>query len=310
MSSTQDIRKIIKLIPGYDPYRDAEGCWFDADEAQLACDFFPEFLVFFKGPLQGRPFQLEPWEMALVANAFGWKTLRECKLCKGTGNDNAGEPCAGCHGTGQWEVRRYRDVFLFVPRKNGKTTLVAGIANLVLFADGEYGAEIYSAAADREQASLAFDTAQFQVNHDPDLARRSKSHYKRITVESTHSFYQAISSDAHTKFGFDVHCAMIDEVHAHPNSKLIDALVTGTAARKQPLVFYITTSDIERQSICNDLYDRAVRVRDGITPDPAFLPIIYEAGKEDDWTDPKVWAKANPNLGISVDRDYFERECK
>ncbi len=106
------------------------------------------------------------------------------------------------------------------------------------------------------------------------------------------------------------HGIIIDELHAQPNRELVDVLTTSTAARRQPLIVYITTADFDRDSICNEKYDYACKVRDGVIDDPAFLPVIYEASSDADWTDPQVWAAANPNLGVSVSQEYLERECQ
>ena len=315
MSESAEWREILLGIPGYDPYRDADGCWFDAHTAQLALDFFPECLVHVKGAWATRPFFLEPWQQAVIANLFGWQNKTACRICAGTGIIRVKQGikwietcCDVCHGDKQITARRYREALIYVPRKNGKTLMAAGIANLMLFTDGEQGAEIYSAAADRDQASQCFDMARQQVQHDSELSSRAQIYTKRIVRPESNGFYQALSSDAHTKHGSNVHCALIDEVHAHPNAELIDVLVTGTAARIQPLIVYITTADFERKSVCNEKHEYACKVRDGITKNPAFLPVIFEADRDDDWHDPAVWARVNPNLGKSPSLEYMEQK--
>ncbi len=278
------LTEIIKLIPGYDPYRDAGDCVFDEELAQKAIAFFKECLSFTKGEKAGQPFILELWQQAIIANIFGW--IRP-------------------DGT-----RRYRDVLVFVARKNGKTELGAGIALYVLFCDNEPGAEIYSAAAERDQAAICFNAAKVMVSKDSSLSDRATTFTRAIVYEVQGSTYKAISADAHTKHGYNSHLALIDELHAQPNRDLVDALVTSTAARRQPLIIYMTTSDYDRESICNETYDYACKVRDGIIEDPSFLPVIYEAKREDDWKDPDVWRKANPNYGISVREEYLINRCK
>ena len=277
---------VLHRIPGYDPYRDSDGYWFDEKTAGVAIDFFPRYLTHVKGAMAGRPFQLEPWEMSIVANLFGWKSERS-------------------------GFRRYREGFIFVPRKNGKTSLIAGIANLVLFADSEPGAEIYCAAADRDQASLLFEQAAGMVHNNGVLSSVGKVYRRSIAVESSGSSFKVISADAKTKHGFNVHLSIVDELHAQANSELVDVLETSTGARDQPLCLSISTSDFEREgSICNQKHEYASRVRDGIIKNPAFLPVIYEASRDDDWTAPAVWAKANPNLGVSLGVDYINAMCK
>lgn len=278
-------RKLLRKIPGYDPFADAGDCWFDADAAQLAIDFFPECIKHVKGKkFAGKPFVLEEWQQAIVANLFGWKRP-----------DN---------------TRRYRTAFIFVPRKNGKTTFGSGLVIYVLFCDGEPGAECYSAAADKEQASLAFEIAKLQVEAEPALYDRATIYRKSIVIPSEASSYKPLSAEAYSKHGYNVHFVLSDELHAQPDRDLIDVLETGMGARTQPLMVHITTSDFAGESICNETHEYASKVRDGIIPDDSFLPVIYEASVEDDWTDPEVWAKANPNLGVSFEEDYLRRKCE
>ena len=281
--------KLLRMIPGYDPFAGAADYWFDPDAAQLALDFFPECLTHIKGPKAGEPFELELWQQAIIANLFGWKNADG------------------------W--RRYREGFIFVPRKNGKTPLAAGVVLYGLHCDGEMGAEIYSAAGDRDQAKIIFAWVRGMTRVDEYLSARSKILRNAIvaidpeTGIETESSYKPISSEAKTKHGYNTHIAVVDELHTQPNRELVDALDTSIAARSQPLILSITTSDFDRESICNEKYDYACKVRDGIIPDLSFLPVIYEASREDDWTDPAVWAKANPNLGVSVSYDYITAAC-
>ena len=281
---SQKWRKLLKLNPGYDPFRDAGDCWFDTKAAQLAMDFFPECLKHVKGEQAGQPFELERWQQAIVANLFGWKRP---------------------DGT-----RRYRKCPILVPRKNGKTTLVAGIVLYVMFCDNEPGAEIYSAAADAAQATLVFEQAKGMVLQEPYLSSRCKVLARSITLENMGTYYWAISATSATKHGYSSHLVVVDELHAQPNRDLVDALVTSTAARRQPLIIYISTSDYDRESICNETYDYAAQVRDGIVKDPYMLPVLYVLEKDEDWKDPKLWARVNPNLGVSLKRDYLDEEFK
>ena len=292
-SKTRDVSSkladILRLIPGYDPFKTAGECEFDEEAARFALDFFPECLTHVKGELARKPLNLEPWEQAIVANLFGWK--------RPDGN------------------RRYREAFVYLPRKNGKTTLAAGIVNLVLFTDGEPGAEIYCAAADRDQALLVFGQAEGMVLQEPELSSRAQIYKAGKSIVLTgdgiaSSSFKAISAEANTKHGYNTHLAIIDELHAQPNRDLVDVMITSTGARRQPLIIHITTADFDRPSICNEKLDYAEKVRDGIIEDESFLPVIYGASIEDDWTDPKVWYAANPNLGISVSEEYLARECK
>ena len=271
-------------LPGYDPWRDADGFAFDQERAETACAFFPEMLTHVKGSKAGEPFELEPWEMAIVANIFGWVNPK----------------------TG---FRRYREAFVYVPRKNGKTALIAGLVVLVLVWDGEPGAEIYSAAAERKQAALVFQQAAGMVHNCPDLSSRLRVYKNSIAYEEMGSFYQPISAEAGSKHGFNAHLAVIDELHAQPDRELVDVLETSMGARDQPLMVHITTADFDRPSICNEKLDYARKVRDGVISDSSFLPVIYEASREADWTSEAVWRQANPNLGVSLSLDYLRRKC-
>lgn len=231
----------------------------------------------------GQPFILEEWQRAIVCNLFGW--LRK-------------------DGT-----RRYREALIYVPRKNGKTELAGGLGCLMLFADREPGAQIYCAAADRDQARLVFTAARSMVQAEPELSSRAQVLLNSIVVPETSSVLKVISAEAYTKHGANAHGVIIDELHSQPNSELVDVLMTSTGARRQPLVIHITTADFDRESICNRKYDYARKVRDGVVDDPAFLPVIYDVPVDADWTSREVWAKSNPNLGVSVSVEYLTREC-
>ena len=193
-----------------------------------------------------------------------------------------------------------------VPTHN--TTMAAAMVLVVLFTDGEPGAELYSAAAESDQARLCFEVVQNMIRKEPVLKERATL-YKYSVVVGDNS-YKALSAEAGSKHGFNIHFVVNDELHAHKTPELTDVLMTGTGSRRQPLVVHLSTSDYEREgSICNDKHDYAAKVRDGVIDDPSFLPVIYEASKDDDWTDPTIWSKANPNLGISISEEYLAREC-
>lgn len=299
------LEKTLRLVPGYNPWDQKADSWLDHRAAQDAIDFFPECLKHVEGTVAGQPFVLEPWQQAVIGNLFGWKR-----------RDSKGRI-----------VRRYRELFLYVPRKNGKTPLCAGICLLVLFCDGEPGAQIVSAAGEREQAALLFRHAKGMVEQEPELKSRAlvfggrggAGGFRSIVLkDDPASVYKVISADGDSKHGGNLHLALIDELHVQPNRDLVDALTTSMASanRAQPLTVFITTADFDRESICNENYKRACNVRDnGGDPaktgfDSALLPVIYEITKDDDWRSPDVWRKANPNYGVSVSEDYLARECQ
>jgi len=286
-------------IPGYNPWQLADGYHFDADLAAKACKFFPLFLRHVEGACAGKPFRLEGWQRAVVGNLFGWL-------------DDDG-------------YRRYRTLFLMVPRKNGKTPLAAGIGAYVTFCDGEIGQQNYCAAADREQAGFVYRHICGMIEQEPALAEQCRVYRGYKSVEKPDgSFLKVISAEANTKHGGNSHLILFDELHAQPNRELVDVLTTSMASamRKQPLLIYMTTSDYDRPSICNEIHDYARRVRDGEVEDAQFLPVLYEAsleeseaevdtpdGKRPAWQTPEFWSAVNPNIGVSVSEEYLKREC-
>lgn len=296
---------LLRLIPGYDPFAQADGCWFDVAVAELAIRFIEGYLVHVEGDLAGKPFALEAWEKAIVANLFGWKRT-----------DDMGR-----------RVRRFRESFIEIPRKNGKSPLAAAIALTELFLNPEEGQQNYIAAADREQASIVFRHARGMVERNPKLMQRCRVYGGNaaggqsksiILPKRGNSFLRVISADADSKHGGNTNTAIIDELHVQPNRDLVDVLKTSMASanRRNTLMVHITTAGHNRQSICFEVYQYACSVRDNGGDkekpgyDPAFLPVIYEAAPADDWTSEDVWRKANPNLGVSVSVEYLRRECK
>ena len=271
-------------VAGYDPWRDSKGCTFDLRTAKRAINFYERHLRHVKGELAGQPFRLERWQKQLVGHTFGWQRR---------------------DGT-----RRYRKVFLYIPRKNGKTTLGAGLVLICLYVDGEPGAEIYSAAADRNQAALVYEQAQGMVLADPVLAESSKIYRSFKSIECGDSIYRVVSSDANTKHGYNPHCYCVDEVHAQRDAELMEVLETGTGARRQPLGIFLTTADYARPSACNEMLEYAERVRDGVLDDPSFFPVLYRADLSDDWTSEAVWRKANPCYGVSLKPAYMREQCR
>lgn len=279
------IEETARLIPGYDPWRDADGWQFDAERADSAVGFFTDMLTLPDGDRAGHPFELQPWQQAIVANIHGW-------------HDG--------HGG-----RRYREAFIYLPRKNGKTAMSAGLLLLEMFMRPTHGGQYYSAASDREQAALIYKDASAMLLANPEISEISKlvpSSKVIERVDETSGMYKALSSDAGRKHGLRPCFAIIDELHAHKNANLVEALTTGTAVKGlQPLIIYITTADYIRESVCNSKYKYACAVRDGAVCDARLLPVIYEAKTDEKWDDPAVWRRVNPNYGISVDEEYLAR---
>jgi phage terminase large subunit-like protein len=212
-------------------------------------------------------------------------------------------------------TRQHRTAYVEIPRKAGKSELAAAVALRLLFADNEAGAQIYGAAADRDQASLVFDVAAQMVRNSPILRQRAKiiDYSKRIIVTkgvSAGSFYRAIPADAAGSHGFDASGVVFDELHTQPNRELWDVLVTSTGARTQPLIFGITTAGYDRLSLCWELHEYSRQVIEGIVEDPSWLSVIYGASEGADWADPAVWRAANPSFGITVTEDYYAQQAK
>jgi phage terminase large subunit-like protein len=248
-------------------------------------EFFRDHLRHVKGELAGRPLVLAPWQVRDIVRPLF----------------NSRRPDG---------LRRYRTCYIEIPRKNGKSSLAAGLALYLLYCDGEPGAEIVSAAADRQQAAITFDIARAMVEASPALRALTKIYRRELVVPSSGSIYRVISAEAYSKHGMNLHAAVVDELHAWPDRELLDVLATSMGGRRQPLLIVITTAGHDRHSVCWQMHEHAQKVRDGLIEDPSFLPVLYGAAPEDDWTDPEVWARANPGLGVTVKRDYLEQECR
>lgn len=199
----------------------------------------------------------------------------------------------------------------FLPTHNSE--LAAAIALYLLFGDNEASPEVYGAAADRQQASIVFDVGKTMTEMTPALAKRSKikGATKRIDNLYNNGFYQVLSAEVGTKHGLNVSGLVLDEVHAQPNRKLYDVLTKGSGdAREQPLYFLITTAGNDTNSICYELHQKALDMIEGRKTDPTFFPIIYGASESEDWTDPKVWQKANPSLGETIQMEKVVAACE
>lgn len=274
-------RKILRCLPAYDCFRDSAGYWFDEDAAEHVVQFFETRLHHVEGDLCGQPLVLQDWQTAILGAIFGWKNA------------------AG--------LRRYRKVLLYIPRKNGKTTLLAGIGLYMLACEDEGGQQIFGAAAGKEQAALSLTMAKKMVAYDEDLAAIIHPWADSLTCED-HS-YKLISTGYRATHGLNVNLALIDEVHEHPDRELSDVLTTSSVARAQPLHIFATTSAEEGENYCNELYNDFVAVRDGLSIVPSMLPIIFELPLKVDWRNEKNWKKPNPNLGISIKIEALRERC-
>lgn len=261
----------------------ARGLSFDVAAADRAIQFFG-FLKQSKGEWGGHILTLESWQAFIVGTIFGWKR-----------RDG---------------LRRFRTAYIEVPRKNGKSTISAGVGLYLLVADGEPGAEIYSAATKRDQARICHSEAVAMVKASPALAGRVGVLKDNLHILATRSKYEPLGADADSMDGLNVHGAIIDELHAHKTRNLWDVLETATGARRQPLIWSITTAGYDRHSICWEQHDYASKILDGVIEDDTFFAYIATIDPGDDWRDPAVWSKANPNLGVSVKLDDLERKAE
>jgi phage terminase large subunit-like protein len=253
------------------------GARFDQKLADHAVNFI-EVLKHTKGEWHGQPFKLLPWQKTIITDIFG--TVKE-------------------NG-----YRQYNTAYVEIPKKQGKSELAAAVALYLLSGDAEWGGEVYGCAADRAQASIVFDVACQMVGQCPALRQALKiiPSQKRIVYPKLNSFYQVLSSESYSKHGINVHGVIFDELHAQPTRDLFDVMTHGSGdARKQPLYFLITTAGTDRHSICYEQHKKAEDILRGKRHDPTFYPVIYGAGDNDDWSSEKVWEKANPSLGVTVD---------
>ena len=230
---------------------------------------------------------LEPWQAFVLGSIFGW-----------TRPDG---------------MRRFRVAYIEIPRKNGKSTLGGIVALYLAFVDGEPGAEVYCAATKREQARIVFETCRQMVRLAPALSRRIEVREHALVQPATACTLQPVSADASTMDGLNVHGAVIDELHAHRTSAVVDVLETATAARRQPLQCELTTAGIGQASVCWRHHDYSARLLDASAQaitDDAWFGFIAGADPGDAFDDPAVWQKANPNYGISVKREYLEEKAR
>ena len=283
------IREVVPMrkLKKYKPTRFmAKTSHYDKDAADYAVMFI-ESLCHTKGTWAGKSFELIDWQEQIIRDLFG--------VLKPNG------------------YRQFNTAYIEIPKKQGKSELAAAVALLLLCGDGEERAKVYGCAADRNQAKIVFDVAVDMVRFCPALSKRVKilESQKKITYLPTNSSYQVLSADVANKHGFNTHGVIFDELHTQPNRKLFDVMLQGSGdARMQPLYFLITTAGNDTNSICYEVHQKAIDIAEGRKVDPTFYSVIYGAAEDEDWTDPKVWKKANPSLGITVGIDKVKAACE
>ena len=262
----------------------ARGLTFDNDAAIRAVSFYSDYLKFGKGEWVGNPFILEPWQEFIIASLYGWKRA---------------------DGT-----RRFRHAYIEVPRKNGKTELGAGVALYQETFDNEGAPEVYAVATKREQARLVWNAAKSMVRQSRVLKDALRIYHSAISCDANNGTFQPLSSDSNTLDGLNISAAIVDELHAHKNRELWDVIISACGARRQPLIFSITTAGVGNSGICWEQRQDAEKILNGVFEDDSKFAFIACAEHEDDWTDEDIWKKANPNYGVSVKPEFIADECR
>lgn len=268
--TSKRVRKIYQRL-AYD--MDNPGKYrFDEAKANRPIEFIERFCKHSKGEWAGQPVRLELFQKAFISALFGFVDSE----------------------TG---LRKYREAFFMVARKNGKSTMLAGIALYMMLADNEAGAEIYSVATKKDQAKIIFDEVCHMVSQSPYLRKHIKKRKTDLYFSAAMSKMQALGKNSDTLDGLNSSCVIIDELHGIKDRNLYEVMKQSQSARRQPLLVMITTAGTVRECIFDDTYEYACKVVDGVINDPTFLPIIYELDAKAEWTDPAAWFKANPGLG-------------
>lgn len=245
--------------------------YFDEEAGERPITFIETFCKQSQGTI-GAPLKLELFQKAFIQLLFGW-------LEKDTG------------------YRRFRETLFLCGRKNGKSTLLSGIALYMLVADYEGAAEIYSVATKKDQAKKVLTEAVNMIKQSPELRAVLKKRRNDVYFPATSSIFEALASDSNTLDGLNSHAVIIDELHAIRDRNLYEVMKQSTSSRRQPLVVMITTAGTVRECIFDNMYELACDLADGKKKDDTFLPILYEIDSRDEWTNPQMWIKANPGLG-------------
>lgn len=261
---------------------EAEEFVFNVDRAEAYIEFFRRCLTHTVGAYSGKPFDPLPWQQFILWNLYGFY------LPDGS--------------------RRFNTAYISMARKQGKTTLMAGMALAALLFDEEPAAEVYSAATKRDQARILFDEARRMVLGSGILRKHLQASRHEITAPRLHGKLTYLSADGRTLDGTNPHTVIIDEYHAHPTDEVSNVLRSGMQARRNPMHLTITTAGLNKGVPCYALQQVAKDILRGIKEDPNYFAVIYELDEEDTWTDVKQWAKANPSIGHTITLDSLKKQ--
>jgi len=281
------VRRIYKKL--VDDIHDKDSVYeYSPERANHAIEFVEKFTKHSKGEMGGKPFILELWQKAMTAALFGFIHKTE-------------------------ETRKYREFILIVARKNGKSAWGSAIGLYMLVADGEPGPEVISAATKKDQAKIIWLEAKRMIKKSPVLRKRIRSLVAELLSDFNDGSFRPLSSDSNTLDGLNLHASLIDELHAIEDKNLYDVIVDGMSARSQPLSLITTTAGTVREGIFDIKYDEVERIINGYDDpngykDEHVLPIVYELDYRAEWTNPKMWKKANPGLGTIKKSDELERK--
>lgn len=247
------------------------GFVFNQQKAERPIQFIEAFCKHSKGEWAGRPVKLELFQKAYISALFGF-------VSETTG------------------YRRFRETLFYVARKNGKSTLLSGLALYMLIADDEPGAEVYSVASKRDQARIIFDETYNMVRQSPDLLEVVRKRKSDLYFNLTFSKFQPLGKNSDTLDGLNSHLVIMDELHSIKDRNLYEVMKQSQSTRRQPLLIMITTAGTVRECIFDDIYKYACGVADGTIEDSSFLPVLYELDDRKEWLEPTAWEKANPGL--------------
>lgn len=257
---------------------------FDEARAEHIINFTHNFCVHVKGALDKQPLILEPWQQFIYWALFGWVDMSA--------------------------YRRFNTAFIEVAKKNGKSTMIAPPGMYMGFIEGEGGAEVYSAATTKDQAKIVFhEYARAMVLKSPQLKKHIKVFANSLVDAATEtSSFKAVASDVDQLDGKNVHCAIIDEYHAHKHDGVYRIMSDGMSARKQPMTFIITTAGFDPEVPCVDEEEYCQRVLSKKAKNETYFGIIFTLDEGDEWTNKKVWRKSNPCLGVSKTQKAMDRD--